>query len=113
LNFREVAVLLSVKTIVVRGLVEEGTLVVVPGHKNGYSKLIPAADVRRFADNYVSASALARRLNIGVEAIALRARASYATVLAVRIPETGRGHALFVPAEMEARFSTSPPGEQQ
>jgi len=131
LNFREVAVLLRVKTIVVRGLVEEGTLAVVPGHKNGYSKLIPAADVRRFADNYVSASALARRLNIGVEAITLQARASNAPLLAVRIPEVGRGRALFVPAEVEAWFSgkemngrraemprvaptsTSPPGEQR
>lgn len=113
LNFRETAALLSVRTIVVRGLVAEGLLSVVPGHSNGYSKLIPAADVRSFADKYVSASALAKRLHISVEAVTLQARASNATVLAVRIPETGRGHALFVPAEMEAWLSTSPPGEQQ
>ena len=107
LNFREAAALLSVKTIVVRGLVEEGVLAVVPGHKNGHSKLIPAAAVQRFADRYVSASALARRLDIDVKSISLQARASNAAMLAVRIPETGRGHALFVPAEVEARLSSA------
>lgn len=105
LNFREAAVLLNVKTIVVRGLVEEGIFGVVPGHRNGYSKLIPASDVRRFADKYVSASALARRLGVDAKSITLQARATTAALLAVRIPETGRGHTLFVSAEVEALLS--------
>jgi hypothetical protein len=103
-NFREAAALLGVKTVVVRGLVEEGTFSVVPGHQNGHSKLLPAADVRRFASQYVCATVLARRLNIDVEVIVHRAYASTASLRAVRIPEVGRGHALFVPAEVDAGF---------
>ena len=56
LSFNDAAALLSVKTIVIRGLVEQGTFAIASGHKNGYSKLIPAADVRRFANQYVCAA---------------------------------------------------------
>jgi len=49
---------------VIRGLVAEDILHVMAENRNGFSKLLPAADVQRFADDYVATSVLAKRFNL-------------------------------------------------
>lgn len=79
-NFREAAAELHVRTLVVRALVCNGILTIVPGHRNGFSKLIAASEVRAFASKYATVPARADRTG---------------SVLVVPIPEAGRGAAVF------------------
>lgn len=59
LNYREAAAVLGVKTPVIRSMVTQGILAVLAGYRPGLSKLVPAADVRCFAERYVAVTALA------------------------------------------------------
>ena len=105
LNYREAAAVLGVKAPVIRGMVTHGIVCAPAGYRPGLSKLVPAADIRRFAEQYVSATVLAKRLNLrGGGLLARYLRKSGAPVLAVPIPEEGRGPALFVLKEIAANI---------
>jgi hypothetical protein len=64
LNFREAALVLGIRSNVVRCLVAQGLLTIAAGHRNGFSKLIPEKDVSRFAECYVAGAALAKRVKL-------------------------------------------------
>ena len=70
LNYREAAAALGVKPSVIRGLVCQGILRDCSGYRNGVSKLIPAADVRRMCGEHVAVTALAARLGLNGNAFA-------------------------------------------
>jgi hypothetical protein len=105
LNYREAAALLGVKTLVIRGLVAQGILGAPAGYLNGLSRLVSAADTRRFAERYVSAALVAKRLNLSGRLLARYSRESGTPLLAVPIPEAGRGPALFLPKEIAANIT--------
>jgi hypothetical protein len=96
LNYREAATLLGVKTCAIRGLVAQGILSAPVEYHPGLSKLIPAADVQSFADRYVAARILAERLNLTRRTLSRYIKECGTPLLAVPIPEEGRGPALFV-----------------
>jgi len=96
LNYREAAAALGVKTPVIRGLVAQGSFDTTVGYRPGLSKLIPAAQVRSFADRYVAASILAKRFNLNRRKLSSYIKESGAPLFTVPIPEEGRGPALFV-----------------
>jgi Protein of unknown function (DUF4197) len=79
-----------------------GTAVASTGRVDGYFKnqaikiLLPAADVQSFADQYVAASTVAKRFNLNRRTLSSYIKESGAPLLAVPIPEEGRGPALFV-----------------
>ena len=108
LNFRETASVLGVETPVVRGLVARGILGAGVGYRNGLSKLIPAKDVQCFAEQYVSASVLAKRFNVSGRFFARYLRESGAPLLAVSIPEEDRGDALFLRKDIAAHVRIPP-----
>src|SRR5271157_4440854 len=104
LNYREAAAVLGVKAPVIRGTVTHGIVCAPAGYRPGLSKLVPAADIRRFAEQYVSATVLAKRLNLRRGLLARYLRKSRIPVLAVPIPEKGRGSALFLLKEIAANI---------
>lgn len=97
LNYREAAAVLGVRTPVIRGLVAQGSFDTTVGYRPGLSKLIPAAQVRSFADRYVAASILAKRFNLNCRRLSGYIKESGAPLLTVPIPEEGRGPTIFVP----------------
>ena len=53
--------MLEVESSVIRGMVAQGILSAPAGNRPGPSKLLPAAEIQRFAEQYVSATVLGRR----------------------------------------------------
>ena len=104
LNYREAAAVLGVKAPVIRGMVTHGIVCAPAGYRPGLSKLVPAADIQRFAEQYVSATVLAKRLNLRRGLLARYLGKSRIPVLAVPIPEKGRGPALFLLKEIAANI---------
>jgi len=107
LNYREAAAVLGVKTPVIRGLVAQGTFDTTVGYRPGLSKLVPAAQVVSFADRYVAASTLAKRMNLNRRTLSSYIKESRAPLLAVPIPEEGRGPAIFVSKCHQEKNGTS------
>lgn len=103
LNYREAAAALEVKTAVIRGMVAQG-IVIATESRVGLSKLVPTADIRRFADQYVSATVLAKRFNLKTQWLAYYLNKTGTPFLAVRLLEKGKGHALFLRREVAARL---------
>jgi hypothetical protein len=101
LNYREAAAMLGVKTPVIRGLVTQGCLGAPVGYQLGLSKLIPAADVQSFAEQYVAATILAKRRKVSGRSFSCYLKESGAPLLIVPIPEEGRSQALFVPKSLK------------
>ena len=104
LNYREAAAVLEVKAPVIRGMVTHGILNAPAGYRPGLSKLVPAADIRRFSERYVAVTALAKRFNLNCRAFSRHLKASGTPLLGVPIPEKGRGQALFVAKEIAANL---------
>ena len=107
LNFREAAEVLGVRSYVVRGLVAKGLFSIAGGYRNGFSKLIPEKEVRRFARSHVAASALAKRLKLSGWSFARHLRQSGTPLLAVPISDEGKEDALFLSKGVASRFSSS------
>jgi hypothetical protein len=105
LNYREAATALGIRTNVVRGLVLQGVLTALAGYRNGYSKLVPAKQVQRFAERYVAATVIARHFNLSGWSFARYLRESGTPLLAVSIPDEGKGQALFLPKDAAAHVS--------
>jgi len=102
LNYREAASSLGIRTNVVRGLVLQGVLTALAGYRNGYSKLVPAKQVQRFAERYLAATVIAKHFNLSGSSFARYLRESGTPVLAVSIPDEGKGQALFLPKDTAA-----------
>lgn len=105
--------MLGVKTPVIRGLVAQGRFDTTVGYRPGLSKLIPAAQVWSFADQYVAATILAQRFNLNRRRLSSYIKESGAPLLTVPTSEEGRGPAFlsigFHPAQNGANFRTRDP----
>jgi hypothetical protein len=105
LNYREAASKLGIRTNVVRGLVLQGVLTAPAGYRNGYSKLVPAKQVQRFAERYVAATVITKHFNLSGWSFARYLRESGTPLLAVSIPDEGKGQALFLPKDTAAHVA--------
>lgn len=101
LNYGETATLLGVPRTVIRALVEQGIL---KAHhsRTGLAKFVPAGDVQRFADEYLSSPQLAKLLNLGIRSVPRFLRQASLPVLSIPIP--GKGKARFVRKEIAGRL---------
>ena len=81
-TFGEAAAVLGVSTPVIRGLVAQGILHITAEYRNGFSKLLPAADVQRFAEGYVATSVLAKRFHLDSGSLARYLKESGTQLLA-------------------------------
>ena len=104
LNVGEAAAVLGVRSYVVRGLAEKGLLTIADGYRHGPSKLIPEKEVQRFAECYVPAAIVAKRLNLSACAFARYLRQSGVPLLSVPISDEGKGDALFLQRDIAAHF---------
>ena len=100
LNYREAAALLGVRIPVIRGLIAQRHLGAPAAYRNGLSKLVPAANVRNFAERYLSVTVLSKSINLSGRLLARCLTEAEIPLLAVPIPEEGRGPALFVPRDI-------------
>jgi hypothetical protein len=89
---------------VIRGLVAQGIVHTIAESRNGFSKLLPAADVQQFAERYVATSVLARRFHLPSGSLARHLKESGAPVLTIPIPDGGRGHAFFLLKDVESHI---------
>jgi hypothetical protein len=105
LNYREAASVLGVKTPVIRAMVAQRILSAPAGYRSGLSKLVPAADVQRFAKRYVAATVLAKRFNLSTWSFTRYLKESRKAALAVPIPEAGKRPAFFILNAQAARVS--------
>ncbi len=103
-NYGAAAAVLGVAVPVIRGLVEEGILQTTAEYRNGFSKLLPATDVQCFAERYVATSILARRFHLNSGSLARHLKESGTPMLAIPIPDTGKGHALFLRKDVAAQL---------
>jgi hypothetical protein len=104
LNYREAATLLAVRTNVIRGLTDQGLLTASDGFRNGFARLIPAKEVQQFAERYVAISILARRFHLNSGSLSRHLRESGTPLLAIPIPDAGKGHAFFLSKDVAARI---------
>ncbi len=93
--------MLGTRTEVVRSLVAQGVLSTPTEYRDGLSKLIPARDVRRFAERYIAAPVLAKRLHLDHRLAASYFKKLAMPVLSIPVPE--KGQALFLPREVAAQ----------
>ncbi|HXI42188.1 MAG TPA: hypothetical protein VNH83_19550 [Bryobacteraceae bacterium] len=96
LTYGEAADVLGVALPAIRGLAAQGIFRATAEYRNGFSKLLPATDVHRFSEHYVATSVLARRFHLNSGALARYLSESGAPVLAIALPEVGKGHAFFL-----------------
>ena len=96
--------MLEVESCVIRGMVAQGILSASAGNRPDPSKLVPAAEIQRFAEQYVSATVLGRRFNINGSVLARYLKQSVTPLLAVPIPGKGRERARFLLRDVAARL---------
>jgi hypothetical protein len=106
LSYKEAASVLGVQSLVIRGLVARGIFSAPAGYQSGLSKLVPVADVQRFAERYVPATVLAKRFSLSTWSLTRYLEESGRAALAVPIPEEGRRPAFFILKAHEAQFAT-------
>jgi hypothetical protein len=104
LNYGEAAAVLEVESCVIRGMVAQGILSAPAGNQPGPSKLVPAAEIQRFAEQYVSATVLGRRLNINGVFLARYLKESGTPQLALPIPGREPEYARFLLRDVAARL---------
>lgn len=104
LNYREAAAILEVNRLTIRGLVLKSMLGGPVESQSGLSKLLPAAEVQRFAEDYVPISVLAKRFHLNSVPLARYLRESGTPLLAIPLPETGKGQALFLRKDVAAQI---------
>ncbi len=104
LNFRETSSLLGVRSNVVRGLVAQCLLTVAAGCQNGFSRLVPESEVHLFAERYVATSVLASRFHLNSGSLARHLRESGTPLLAIPVPDDGKGHAFFLRKDVAAQI---------
>lgn len=75
-----------------------------PGYRNGFSKLIPDKEIQRFAENYVSTTVLARQPRLNGSALLRHLKESGTPLLAILVPDAGKGRTFFLPKEVAAQI---------
>ena len=103
LNYREAAAVLGVNTLVIRSMVAQGVLTAPAEHRNGFSRLVPAADIQIFAERYLAVSVLARQFHLNSGSLARYLRESGTPLLAIPLAEAGKGYAFFLRKDVAAR----------
>jgi hypothetical protein len=101
LNYREAASMLGTRTEVIRSLVAQGVLSTPTEYRDGFSKLVPARDVPRFAERYVAAPVLAKCLHLDHRSAVSYLKKLAMPVLSIPVPD--KGHALFLSREVVAQ----------
>jgi len=96
LSFKEAAALLGVRPNIIRGLTAQGLLTVSNGFRNGLARLIAAKEVQQFAARYVATSVLAKRFQLNGGSLVRYIRESGTPLLAIPIPDGGKGDASFL-----------------
>ncbi len=96
-SFREAATLLTTRTEVIRALVKRGLLTSRNEYRNGFAKLIPTSDLKRFSARYVDASILVKLP--GITKHRLRCQLRNMKLPALEVPIPGKGRKLFVSRE--------------
>jgi hypothetical protein len=104
LNFKEAAAVLGTRTEVIRGLVAHGVLSSPNKYQPGLSKLVPAAEVKRFAELYVDAKAIANSANTPIRLLKRHLRESGVPMLEISVAE--KGTKVFLRRELEATICT-------
>jgi hypothetical protein len=104
LTFGEAATVLAVAMPVVRGLVAQGILHITAEYRNGFSKLVPAADVHRFAEGYVATSVLAKLFHLDSGSLARYLKELGTPLLAIPLPEAGKYYAFFLRKDVAAQI---------
>ncbi|PYS55480.1 MAG: hypothetical protein DMG13_03860 [Acidobacteria bacterium] len=105
----EAAAVLGVKVRQIRGLVEQNVLRAAAEYRFGLSKLLPAADVQRFAELHVATSVLAKRFRLNSGAFARYLRESGTPLLVVPLSDRGKGHAFFLRKDVAAQIQIPSP----
>jgi hypothetical protein len=103
-TFGEAAAVLGVSTPVIRGLVAQGILHIAAEYRNGFSKLLPAVDVQRFAEGYVATSVLAKRFHLHSGSLARYLKESGTQMLGVPLPDPGNYYAFFLRKDVAAQI---------
>lgn len=105
LSYNEAASILGTRGAAIRALVAQGILSSPNEYRFGLSKLVPAGEVQRFAEQYVSANVLARRFHVPT-----RWASQYLEQLGVRVLvfSVPGYRALFVPEEIATRVRIPP-----
>ena len=103
-NYEAAAAVLGVAVPVIRGLVAEGILQTTAEYRNGFSKLLPATDVQHFAEYYEATSVIARRFHLNSRSLAYYLKESGTPLLAIPIPDFGKGHAFFLHKDVAAQM---------
>jgi hypothetical protein len=102
LNYGEAAAVLEIESSIIRGMVAQGVLSACATNQPGPSKLVRAAEIQRFAAQYVSSTVLGRRFNINGALLARYLKESGTPLLAVPIPGKEREHARFLLRDVAA-----------
>jgi hypothetical protein len=104
LNYTEAAAMLEVDSSVIRGMVAQRIFSAPAGNRPGPSKLVRAAEIQRFAEQYVSATVLGRRFNINGTLLARYLKESGTPLINLPIPGKQREHARFLLRDVAARL---------
>jgi hypothetical protein len=109
LSFKDAAAVLEVRPNVIRGLTVQGLLTASDGFRNGFARLIPAEEVGQFAERYVATSVLSKRFQLDSGSLVRYLSESGTPLLAIPLPDAGKGHAFFLQKDIAARirFPTS------
>jgi hypothetical protein len=107
LNYTEAASLLKTRRSVIPRLVAQGVLGGPAGYPSRSSKLVHARDVRRFAEQYVDASFLAKRC--GTNAFWVSSYLKTSALPKLMVPVPGRGLKVFLPRATAASVRIPPP----
>jgi hypothetical protein len=89
---------------VIRGLVSEGVLHDTTEYRNGFSKLLSAADVQCFNESYVATLVLAKRFHLNSGSLARHLKESGIPLLAIPIPDAGKYFAFFLHKDLAAQI---------
>ena len=112
-TFGEAAAVLGVSMPVIRGLVEQGILHITAEYRNGFSKLLPAVDVQRFAEGYVATSVLAKRFHLDSGSLARYLKESGTPLLGIPLPDPGNYYAFFLRKRCCSSDTASKPQEAE
>jgi hypothetical protein len=104
LSFKEAAALLEVRTNVIRGLTDQGLLAASDGFRNGFARPVPAKQVQQFSERYLATSVLAKRFQLNSGSLARYLNESGTPLLAIPIPDAGKGHAFFLRKDIAAQI---------
>jgi hypothetical protein len=103
LNYREAAALLGVKKDAIRALADRGFLTSA-GFRNGFARLIPAEEIRQFAERYVATAVLAKQLHLNSLSLSRYLRESGIPLLAIPMPVCRGGYAFFLSKDVAAQM---------